>query len=66
MTQFTRGPGAMKCPNQHSFVRAECLCVLEKEVQILDVGLELSPAVAAQVDVLAGEIIQQLERWAAG
>jgi Ni,Fe-hydrogenase maturation factor len=56
----------MKCPNQHSFVRAECLCVLEKEVQILDVGLELSPVVAAQVDVLAGEIIQQLERWAAG
>jgi hydrogenase maturation protease len=29
----------------------------------LEVGLELSPAVAAQVDVLVSKVVEQLERW---
>jgi hydrogenase maturation protease len=29
----------------------------------LEVGLELSPAVAAQVDVLVNKVVQQLEQW---
>jgi hydrogenase maturation protease len=29
----------------------------------LEVGLELSPAVAAQVDVLVSKVVQQLEQW---
>jgi hydrogenase maturation protease len=29
----------------------------------LEVGLELSPAVAAQVDVLVSKVVEQLEQW---
>jgi len=30
---------------------------------VLDTGLELSPPVAAQVDVLVGKVVEQLVRW---
>jgi hydrogenase maturation protease len=30
---------------------------------VLDVGLELSPAVAAQLDVLVRRVLEQLEQW---
>jgi hydrogenase maturation protease len=30
---------------------------------ILDIGLELSPAVAAQVDVLVNKVVEQLTQW---
>jgi hydrogenase maturation protease len=30
---------------------------------VLDTGLELSPPVAAQVDLLVGKVVEQLVRW---
>ena len=30
---------------------------------VLETGLELSPPVAAQVEVLVGKIVEELERW---
>jgi hydrogenase maturation protease len=30
---------------------------------VIDVGLELSPVVAAQVDVLADRVVQEMRRW---
>jgi hydrogenase maturation protease len=33
------------------------------QIESLGVGLELSPSVAAQVDVLADKIVEELDRW---
>ncbi len=33
------------------------------QIESLGVGLELSPAVASQVDALVGKVLEELERW---